>query len=479
MRDHLLLYVNGKPHRVSGNQAFIPLSSYLRYEQQATGTKVVCEEGDCGACTVLLGKVQDGEIAYQPVNSCIQYMYQLDCTHVITIEGLKVDGELNAVQESMVNCHGAQCGYCTPGFVVAMCSMFDQKCSSVNRQDIKDALTGNLCRCTGYESIISAGLEVSADKVLKLRELYPSEDMVKSLSAAEKQPVAIQDGERKIAIPVELEYAVKFKASNPGTVIVSGGTDVCVQCNKRGIEPQSIMSLCNLPGMDQITVADEEIKVGARVTLTELEGFYKETLPEMHEMLRIFGSPQIKNAGTLAGNIANASPIADTLPYLFAMDASVELAGLKGSRLVKMRSLYKGYKNLDWTQDEMIASIRIPLLRQDEVLKLYKVSKRKNLDISTFTAAIRMKTAGGRISAIDIAYGGVGPVVLMLPKTADYLIGKENSLENFVQAGEIAKQEITPISDVRGSSDFRYHLAGTILERFFYETADAGELVCQ
>jgi xanthine dehydrogenase small subunit len=161
------------------------------------------------------------------------------------------------------------------------------------------------------------------------------------------------------------------------------------------------------------------------------------------------------------------------------MDASVELAGLKGSRLVKMRSLYKGYKNLDWTQDEMIASIRIPLLRQDEVLKLYKVSKRKNLDISTFTAAIRMKTAGGRISAIDIAYGGVGPVVLMLPKTADYLIGKENSLENFVQAGEIAKQEITPISDVRGSSDFRYHLAGTILERFFYETADAGELVCQ
>jgi xanthine dehydrogenase small subunit len=479
MRDYLLLYVNGKPHRVSGEQAFNPLSTYLRYEQQATGTKVVCEEGDCGACTVLLGKLEGGSINYKPVNSCIQYMYQLDCAHVVTIEGLKADDALNAVQQSMVDCHGAQCGYCTPGFVVAMCAMFEEKCGRVERQDVKDALTGNLCRCTGYESIINAGLQVEPDRLLKLHQLYPPAQLESDLKQAQQQPVLIQFENRKIFIPVELKSAVSFKNDNPGTVIVSGGTDVCVQCNKRGIEPKAILSLCNLPGVNSISVEGDDVKVGARATLTDLETFYKERLPEMHEILRVFGSPQIKNAGTLAGNIANASPIADSLPFLFVMDASVELVGLKGSRLVKIRSFYKGYKTLDWTSDELIASIRIPMPAADEVLKLYKISKRKNLDISTFTAAIRMQLAGGRVAKIDIAYGGVGPVVLMLPKTADYLIGREHSLESFTNAGDLAKQEITPISDVRGSSDYRFNLAGTILERFYYETADEGALVCQ
>jgi len=199
----------------------------------------------------------------------------------------------------------------------------------------------------------------------------------------------------------------------------------------------------------------------------------------MYEILRVFGSPQIKHAGTLAGNIANASPIADTLPFLFAMDAEIEFVGLKGRRTGKIRSLYKGYKVLDWTPDELIAQIRIPLPEREEVLKLYKVSKRRNLDISAFTAAIRMRRTGDTIKEVAIAYGGVAPIVLMLPKTAEYLTGKTHALETYQKAGEIAKQEISPISDVRGSSDFRNYLAGTILERFYYETADERTLSCR
>jgi len=482
MRDYLLFYVNGKEHRVSGDSAFMPLSSYLRYEQGATGTKVVCEEGDCGACSVILGRVEivapenngatKSDIQYRVVNSCIQFLYQLDCTHVVTIEGLKYSGKLNPVQEAMVACHGAQCGYFTPGFVVAMCAMFDQK-PCTKEQDVKDGLIGNLCRCTGYEPIIKAGMSVDADHLLKLHELYPSKEMLRAFSEHSKNAVLIGTEEHTFFNPTDLDSAVKFKGERPGTVIVAGGTDVCVYWNKRGMEPRNLMNVSHLPGLRELTLSHNELVVGARTTLSELEDFTRDTLPELHKMLWLFGSPQIRNAGTLAGNIANASPIADTLPFLHVIEAEIELFGTKGSRRVNINKFYQGYKQLDMSADEMITQIIIPLPAPEEIVKLYKVSRRQNLDISSFTAAFRLKLSAGKIERISIAYGGVAPVIVRLRKTEDFLAGKPLELDILEEAGDIAVSEISPISDVRGSSDFRNTLAANILKKLYFETKTA------
>jgi len=479
MRDYLLLYINGKEHRLQGAEVFSPLSTWLRYEQQAIGTKVVCEEGDCGACTVLIGKVNNGEIAYRPLNSCIQYLYQLDCAHVVTIEGLRIDGNLNPVQLSMVEHHGAQCGYCTPGFIVAMCALFDCQ-KTATEQEIKDALTGNLCRCTGYEPIIKAGQNVAVDRVIKLNDIYPPAEMLKAFRTHEQNPVQIRADGKICAVPVDVKGAVEFKASHPGTVIVSGGTDVCVNCNKKGFDPDIVMSLSNVVGLENLKIANDVLIVGGKVTLLALEEYTRDLVPQLYEMMWLFGSPQIRNAGTLAGNIANASPIADTLPFLFVMEAQVELTGSQGARRVNINNFYKGYKQTDLAQDELITGIFIPIPQPDESLRLFKVSKRKNLDISTFTAAVRIKKSpGGKIDSARLAYGGVAPVVLRLPRTEAFLLGKDFNLEVFQEAGRLAREEITPISDVRGSADFRFQLAENIMSKFFYEVSSERELACR
>lgn len=479
MREYLHFFVNGKEQKISGSEAFQPLSNFLRCQMAITGTKVVCEEGDCGACTVLVGKLKNGKIEYKPVNSCIQFLYQLDLTHIISIEGLKNKQELNPVQEAMVQCHGTQCGFCTPGFVVAMCDYFDknkQPCT----QGIKDCLTGNLCRCTGYEPIIKAGLNVDVNALIPLSDLYPPAEMTKTFEAGRKESVQIDAPEGKVFLPASIADAAKFKASNADTVIIAGGTDICVLMNKRAYAPKTIMSFCNIDGMSEIKIADNKIQVGATVTLSELETFVREKIPAFFDILWVFGSPQIRNAGTLAGNIANASPIADTPPFLFVMDAVLNLHGKNGTRQVRINDFYKGYKKFDLNSDEFISSIEIPLPIAGEQIKLYKISRRKHLDISTNTAAFKLKLNADKIEDIAIAYGGVAAVVLRMPKTEAFLKGKALSLSTFQKAGEIACTEITPISDVRGSKDFRLQLAKNMLSKLYYELSEEGRVpACQ
>ncbi|HEY9870108.1 MAG TPA: FAD binding domain-containing protein [Candidatus Obscuribacterales bacterium] len=478
MRDYLLLYINGKEYRIRGADAFKTLSNFLRYDEQKTGTKIVCEEGDCGACTVVVGRVENGEIVYKPINSCIQFLYQLDCSHVVTVEGVRDDGDLNAVQQAMIECHGAQCGYCTPGFVVAMCALFEDK-DNVTAQDVRDALTGNLCRCTGYDSIINSALQIDTQRLKRMRDLYPAEKVMPALEEHAGIPVLIEYAGRKYFNPADLEGALKFKSENPSAIIVAGATDVGVYCNKKGFDPPAVMSLSNVPGLSQLAVEDGVLVVGAKTSLALLEQLSKDLIPELYQILWTFGGPGIKHAGTLAGNIANGSPIADTLPFLFVMDAEVEVKSVSGQRTIKVRSLYKGYKSLDIKPEEIITRVLIPLPTERQTLKLYKVSRRKNLDISAFTAALLLTRSGSTIESVRIAYGGVAPLVLSLPQTEAFLAGKEHSLETFQAAGEVARREISPISDVRGSADFRYQLAENILLKFYYETAGERELVCR
>ena len=456
MRDTLLIHVNGIPHRIGGEQAFETLARFLRYDERATGTKIVCEEGDCGACTVLIGRRENGGLRYRPVNSCIQFLFQLDCTHIVTVEGLG----FTPVQDAMVRCHGAQCGYCTPGFIMSMAGMFES-IDKPTANDVKAACTGNLCRCTGYESIINAALAVETQP--KIEQLYPSVPILDAIKDAEREPVRIENFFK----PTTLEDAISFK--NEKTVIAQGGTDFGVWCTKRNFVAETILSLDAIEGLGDITISDGMLAVGGRVTLAQFESVVRDLVPALAPIMDRFGSPQIKNAGTLAGNIANASPIADTLPFLFVTNAKLELTGKGGARTISISDFYLGYKKLDLRADEIITRILIPLPADGDTLRLYKVSKRSHLDISTFTAAMLMRRTDGRIDSMRLAYGGVAPVVLRLKKTEEFLTGKAIARETFAEAGEIARGEIAPITDVRGAKETRLQLAENILTKFYYD----------
>jgi xanthine dehydrogenase small subunit len=490
MRDHVIIYVNGKRHEVRGPRVFQSLSDFLRYDLGITGTKVVCAEGDCGSCTIFLGTpAGHGTIDYRTVTSCIQYLFQLDCTHIVTVEGLRYDGQLNPIQESMVRAQGAQCGFCTPGFIVSMHAMYEPQRASaglatsvasspraceLTQDDVRNACIGNLCRCTGYEPILRAGLETDASQVRPLNDIYPPRDIVGDLVLHQAEPVLVRAEGKAYFKPVSLESATQFKLANPHCVVIAGGTDVGVQINKGLRDPHTIMSLSGLPMLRGIERENDELVVGATTSLADLERACADAMPEYARMLYYFGSPPIRNAGTIGGNIANGSPIGDTMPALYVLDAEIELIGASGSRRVNINDFYTGYRQTVMVCDELIARVFIPLPGNGETIKLYKVSKRKDLDISAFTAALWMRANDdGAIDGIRIAYGGVGPNIIRLRKTEDMLRGARLDEATFNEAAESARREITPISDVRGSADYRCQLAENVMRKFFVDVTDA------
>jgi xanthine dehydrogenase small subunit len=285
-------------------------------------------------------------------------------------------------------------------------------------------------------------------------------------------PVRIQS-RRTFFAPRRLEDAVQFKAHHPDAVIVSGATELGVLRNKKGYDPPVLLSLTGVPGLAEITPVNGSVAIGANVTWTQMEAFARKVLPEFYRIIIRFGSPQIRNVSTLVANVAHGSPIADSLPFLLIMEAELEIIGRKGSRRAELNQFYKGYKVRDLAPDEIITQVILPLPAADELVKLYKVSRRNDLDIATFGAGIRIKRAGDIITRAFVAYSGVAPTVVRLPSTEAFLQGKLFSEETFQVAGQVARAEIKPISDVRGSSDFRLQLAENILKKFYGDCMEA------
>jgi xanthine dehydrogenase small subunit len=470
MRDYLLIHVNGQRHEVRGQRAFQSLSDFLRYDLHLIGTKVVCAEGDCGSCSVFIGTPAGERIDYRSVTSCIQFMYQLDCMHIITVEGLVPPGELNAVQEAMVRCGGSQCGFCTPGFVVSLCGLVEQNRSATSAE-VQAACVGNLCRCTGYEPILRAGTEVDWRGVRPLNELYPPRPILENVAAALRHDVSIRWEDRVFFKPADVYAAVQFKAQHPGCVAVAGGTDLGVQINKGIRDPKVVMSLLGIDELRGIQRDGDTLVVGALATLAELERACAQALPEYARLLYWFGSPPIRNAATLGGNIANGSPIGDTMPALYVLNAEIELTGTRGARRVNINEFYAGYRKTVASPDELITRVFIPLPRDGEVFKLYKVSRRKDLDISAFTAAFWMRIDGRHIAEARIAYGGVGPTIIRLRQTEKLLETRPLAYQTLCEAGRMARTEISPISDVRGSADYRSQLAENMMKKLWFDIA--------
>jgi len=476
MRDHVRFYLNGRLHTVRGGAAFASLTEYLRAEQRLVGTKVVCAEGDCGACTVLVGRVTDGQMKYLPVDACIQFLYQLDGTHVVTVEGLARNGELHPVQQALVEHHGSQCGYCTPGIVMALAG-WAAAGASADPAAARIALTGNLCRCTGYLPILDAaaalavGLEDSTHPTK-----HDTPELLAAMRALATDPIKIVEGRRTYFAPTTLEDAVPFKSKHPEAAIVAGATELGVLRNKKNFEPRTLLSLARIPGLGVMSYSGGRMVFGANVTWAQVERAVHKPLPEFHRVVERFGSPQIRNVATLVGNIAHGSPIADSLGLLSVMDAELELISVRGTRRRSINGFYTGYKQKDLAADELIARVALPLPPTAERLRLYKVSRRFDLDIATFGAAIRVAEKDGVILKAAVAYTGVAVTVVRLPKTEAFLEGRPFEEATFREAGRIARSEVRPISDVRGGREFREQLAENILSKFYFDEIGDTEL---
>ena len=472
MRDHLHFHLNGQPVRVDGDDAFVSLSDFLRQRRRLTGTKVVCAEGDCGSCSVLIGRRDPaGTLRYTTVTSCIMMVFQLDGAHVVTVEGLSDDEALNPIQQAMVACHGAQCGFCTPGFVASLYQMANDRVP-MTRENACRALVGNLCRCTGYDAILNAATRVDTAAVTPVGELFDD----RSLPAPSREEVLIETPTLRLYVPATLGQALDYRASNPTATIVAGATDLGVLVNKRVRTLTSVLVINGVPELTGGRIADGALVVGAASTLTQLEQAALEHIPALGEFLSWFGSPPIKNSGTLGGNLATGSPIGDSIPALMALNAEVELGSSSSSsatRRVNLNEFYTGYRKSVMRADELIVGVRIPLLREGETIKLYKVSKRRDLDISSVSGAIFLRRKAEVIEDVRIALGGVGPTVLRATKAEAMLRGTRFTQRAFDAASAAVRDEVTPISDVRGSADYRRTVAANLLLRCFHELAPA------
>jgi xanthine dehydrogenase small subunit len=485
MRTHAVLYLNGKRLEIGPQHAGQMLADYLRRARSLTGTKIVCAEGDCGACTVLVAfagfKGGRGAPAYFPVNSCILTVAQADGMSLVTVDALAEGDRLTPVQGAMMNAHASQCGYCTPGFVMAMTGLVEKRLRAdrhepIGEREAKNALTGNLCRCTGYQPILAAACSLNLRACESVADRYMPAAQLKDLRAAVAKPLLIEGEEFRIFAPKTLKQACAALARDPEARLLAAATDLGVIHNKWRKRLRRVISLHLIPELYEIRrLKGGRISVGARVSLSRLREFIQDDIAEFARFLDLFASPQIKNIATLIGNVANASPIADTPPFLLVADALIEVAGPKGKRSIPIEKFFIGYRQTALKRGEIISAVSFQPPDKSESLALKKVSERKDLDISSVNAALRVNWAdkkARRIRDARLAFGGVAATALRLRKTEAVLTGQALDPERLELAVKTMHQEISPISDLRGRSAFRRVLAENLLRRFFAEVQE-------
>lgn len=493
MRNHLVFYLNGARHEVRGAAVGMTVTDYLRYgaacrTKPLTGTKVACAEGDCGACTVLVGRPAEDVkgLAYRTIDACIAFVYQLDGASVVTVEGIADADKLSAVQQAMVDCHGSQCGFCTPGFVMALHGLQAKRPGhEYTDQELRTGLSGNLCRCTGYTQILEAARAVDAKHGAAADARYETPAMLEDLRARSSESVRVNPGpaagdngepakQVEAYLPATLAELLAARADNPDARLVAGATDLGVQHNHGRFAAESVIVTSRAAELTRIEKTPKQLTIGAAVTWDRVEQTVAEVLPEFAQILSRFGSPQVRHAGTIGGNLANASPIADSIPLLYAAGATLQLASPGSSkqaatRSVRIEDFYLGYKQLDLRPDEIIESVLLPLPQESTAVKLYKISKRRDMDISTVTAAFWIERADGKVKAARVALGGVGPTVVRAAAAEAALTGAEWSLNTLKQAGQAGRSEVHPITDVRGAAEYRLQLVENLFTKCYHD----------
>lgn len=432
----------------------------LNKKMHLYGTKCSCNEGDCGACTVVIAHPCDGNIVYEAINSCLYPAARLHGKHLITVEGLGSDEDLHPIQTAILEHHASQCGYCTPGFVMSMFALF----ASIKKPDqetILAALEGNLCRCTGYQSILEAAeeLAISHDPQSIVPQwcrdieplLFRFDTPIETINRSSESHFLI-DNYYKAGSTSEL---IALLAAHPEAALIAGGTDVMVQVNVSRKHFKALIDLGDIPELQKISLRPDGLHIGAGVSYSQImeSGIARCDYPALIEIIRVIASKQIRNFGTLAGNVANASPIGDTLPLLLVYDAILLLESAKGQRSLTLREFFLAYRKTALQSGEYIREIILPLPSPNAFIRSMKSAKRKSVDISAVASAIRIERDGDRIIKADLAFGGVAATPLLSTNFKDLLL-KEPSL-NANAIAEAVADEFTPMSDVRGSAEYR------------------------
>ena len=446
---------------------------YLRLDERARGTKEGCNEGDCGACTVALGTLRDGRVVYEPVNACILLMGQIDGKELVSVDDLSTDGHLHPVQQALVDMHGAQCGFCTPGFVMSLFTLY-QKGTAPTRDEIATHIAGNLCRCTGYRPIIDAGIASCTGQAV--------DRWAQGAEAAARQLKVLDDGadvfigtpESFIARPASAQTLAGLAVEYPDATIVSGATDVGLWITKQLRVLPRIILTGGVKPLHAVADKGSHVAIGAAASYAEATPALSAIDPDVAEVLRRLGSTQVRASGTVGGNIANASPIGDMPPMLIALGATLTLRHGMAERSLPLEDFFLAYGKQDRKPGELVWRVDVPKLKRNEAFRAFKISKRFDQDISAVMAAFRFTLDGRRIASARVAFGGMAATPKRATETETALAGA--SLDQPAMWEGIATalaRDFKPISDMRASASYRMEVAQGLLRKALMEVAGA------
>ncbi|WP_422845721.1 xanthine dehydrogenase small subunit [Acidovorax sp. M2(2025)] len=473
------------------------LLSVLREDLGCTGTKEGCGEGDCGACTVVLGEARDGQLHYSAVNSCIRLAHSIDGMALWTVEDLAEDpliqpvgdappvlaAGLHPAQEAMVQCHGSQCGFCTPGFVMSLFGMYQKHVvpalpkadgllptegvlAPITRELAQEELSGNLCRCTGYRPILDAAQQMAQLPPQAVNEA----EVLQKLELLAQSRQALEANSSYIA-PITLPALLAARAAHPEAQVVAGCTDVGLWVTKQHKQYARILDVTRAAELREVRQDAQHIALGAAVSLTDAFAALVAQWPQLRSFASRFAGLPVRNAGTLGGNVANGSPIGDSMPLLIALRAQVVLASsARGERTLALEDLYTGYRQNVMAPDELLVRILVPRPGVTEALRAYKISKRFDDDISAVCLAVNLDIEGGTVRRASIGAGGVAATPARARQAEAALTGQPWTADTVARAAAALQAEFSPISDMRASGAYRRAVLASLLQRFWLES---------
>jgi xanthine dehydrogenase small subunit len=477
LRSTIRFMLNSDDVEVTDIPATRTVLDFLRLDCKLRGSKEGCAEGDCGACTVLVGRLKGGELKYETINSCITFVGALDGTHVVTVEQLATASPpLHPVQQAMVDFHGSQCGFCTPGFVMSLYGLYLRD-GAPSSDEVEKTLQGNLCRCTGYAPIVRAA------EAMQSYGSAANDPLITNGAAAAARLRGWQDGRRveagegraRIILPASVDDLAEVYAANPAATIVAGATDVGLWVTKfmRDIGP--LIFIGHLDELRTISDDGDAVTFGAGVSYTEAAPVVGAHFPHMAELWNRIAGDQIRNAGTIGGNVANGSPIGDTPPPFIALGAMVNLRQAGERRSVPLEDFFIAYGKQDRKPGEFVESVTVPRLPAGEMFAVYKISKRREEDITSTCGAFRVALDGSIVKSARIAFGGMAATPKRAAAVEAALVGKPWTLATIEAAIPAFAVDYQPLSDMRASAAYRMLASQNLLRRFFLETTGQGE----
>ncbi len=486
-------FFRGAITEVAGVHTTLSVLDWLREHARCTGTKEGCNEGDCGACTVVVGELPHHTdqpddhvrgLSLRSVNACLQFLPTLHGKALYTVEDLRAmaSGALHPVQQAMVECHGSQCGFCTPGFVMSLYTQYEWHSAAddrPNRQQIADGLAGNLCRCTGYRTIVDAGERmfdlpaVQIDTAPVIAALTSMRNAQTFHCSAVNRHRCADSGELRIDhfyAPTTLADLAALRLAHPDALMLAGATDIGLWVTKQFRDLGDILYLGNVGELKRIETTDGQLRIGAGVSLETAWRTLAAHWPDLAEVGLRFAGPPVRHAGTLGGNVANGSPIGDAAPVLMALDAKIELRRGDTVRQLPLCDFYVDYMRNVMQLGEFVAALVVPLPSTSQRVRAYKISKRCDCDISALCAAFTIDLDGGTVRSVRLAYGGMAAIVKRAAAAEVALLGRVWNAEAVQAAQQALAQDFQPLSDLRASAAYRLQVAQNLLQRFWLET---------